>query len=108
VEGIAEVNYTSFTPESSVNGHAVPRFSIFKEGSSEKVATLIHCHMENFKVSRSGLPAQICAKDGKVYTAVYDSRFPEGVEEIPVIASFQQHTYGRFAVIRLDKKEGKK
>jgi len=93
--------------ETSTNGHAVPSFSIFQPFSNNKVETLIHCHMAQMKIKRDDLPAQICAKDGKVYTAVYDSRFPEKMQEIPVIISFQQHTYGRFAIIRLDKKQRK-
>lgn len=86
--------------EKSVEGHAVPRFSIFKPYSDEKVDTLIHCFIYNTTLKRSELPARLCPKDGLVYTCVYDSRMPEGVEDIPVVVSFQQHTYGRFAVIR--------
>jgi hypothetical protein len=68
------------------------------------VDTIKHCFMANEILKRHDLPANICARDGLVYTAVYDSRIPEGLESIPVIISFQSHTYGRFAVIRVDHK----
>ena len=90
--------------EKSTNGHAVPRFSIYKPFSNEKVDTLKHCFMTDAVLKRTELPANLCPKDGLVYTAVYDSRIPEGMEEIPVVISFQQHTYGRFAVIRVKNK----
>ena len=81
----------------------IPRFSIFKPYSKEKVETLQHCFMAEAVLKRDNLPATICADDGLVYNAHYDCRFPEGVEEVPVIISFQQHTYGRFAIIRVRK-----
>lgn len=100
------------TLETSTKGHAVPSFNIFKrpwdKSDNTKIETLIHCHMAQLRVSRKNLPAMICARDGKVYTAVYDSRMPEGKEEIEIIISFQQHTYGRFAVIRVAAENNRK
>ena len=86
--------------ETSTNGHAVPRFSIFvSTDSREKVKTLIHCFMSRTKIDTINPPANIKAGDGWVYQAVYDSRLP--VEKnADVIISFQRHTYGRFAIIR--------
>lgn len=94
--------------EKSVEGHAVPRFSIFKPYSQEKVDTLKACHMERMKLTRNDLPAMICAKDGLVYHAVYDSRIPQTTGEFEVVISFQQHTYGRYAVIRVVDKTKRK
>lgn len=91
--------------ETSVEGHAVPRFSIFKPYSTETVESLKHCFLVNTYLDRESLPAMICAKDGLIYTAVYDSRIPANLNRVPVIISFQQHTYGRFAVIRVDQKK---
>lgn len=91
--------------EKSVEGHAVPRFSIYKQYSMDKVDTLKHCFMQNAIFKRTELPANICAADGLIYTAVYDSRIPEGMHDIPVVISFQQHTYGRFAVIRVRQED---
>ena len=90
--------------ETSVQGHAVPRFSIFKPYSQDKVESLQHCFIVRTELERNSLPVNIVAKDGFVYQAVYDCRFPENATKIRVIISFQQHTYGRFAVIRLEKK----
>lgn len=87
--------------EKSVNGHCVPRFSIFKPYSQDKVDTLKHCFIKKMHLKRQDLPAQICADDGLVYQTVYDSRIPQGEDSFEVIISFQQHTYGRFAVIRV-------
>lgn len=87
--------------ESSVQGHAVPRFSIFKPYSTEKVDTLKHCFLKSAEFTRDNLPATILADDGLVYTVAYDSRIPKDAQRIPVVISFQQHTYGRFAVVRI-------
>ncbi len=94
--------------ETSTQGHAVPSFSIFLPFSNETVPTLKHCFLKNMTLDRADLPAQILADDGLVYTTVYDSRFPENLNKFPVVISFQQHTYGRFAVIRIDSKKFKR
>lgn len=86
--------------ETSVNGHQVPRFSIFKPFSQDKVETLKHCFIERTLIEVDNPPAVIKPKDGLVYTAVYDCRLPR-TKNCRVIISFQQHTFGRFAVIRL-------
>jgi hypothetical protein len=91
------------TLETSVSGHAVPTFNIFKPCSQEKVETLKHCFMDRMHITRDKLPSQICARDGLVYLAVYDCRFPETDKPVEIIISFQQHTYGRFAVVRVAK-----
>jgi hypothetical protein len=94
--------------EKSVEGHAVPRFSIFKEYSTEKVETLIHCFMKRTTLKRDSIPATILADDGHVYIAVYDSRFPSNANEFNVVISFQKHTYGRFAVIRVVNEQSRR
>jgi len=82
----------------------IPTFSIFKPGSNAKqVDTLIHCFLKREIMNSNDLPAHIRAADGIVYKTIYDSRFPP--EEFEVIISFQRHTYGNFAVVRLAKEE---
>lgn len=82
-----------------------PSFSIFKPNSSEKVDTLQHCFMKDQQFKRNDLPSQILAPDGLVYEAVYEDRIPLSMFFDGII-SFQQHTYGRFAIVRVkrDKK----
>lgn len=81
-----------------------PSFNIFKPGTkAEQVDTLIHCFLQRTIFNSSNLPAFIRAPDGIVYKAVYDSRFPAG--DFEVIISFQRHTYGSFAIVRLAKEE---
>lgn len=82
----------------------IPTFSIFKPGSeSELVDTLKHCFIERRVLDSADLPANIVAKDGLVYQTIYDSRVPQG--EFEAIISFQRHTYGKFAIIRVAKEE---
>jgi hypothetical protein len=78
-----------------------PTFSIVDPKSRRKVETLEHCFMQRIYVDKNNLPAMITAKDGLVYNAVYDCRFPEDRTKVEVIVSFQQHTYGRFAIVRI-------
>lgn len=80
-----------------------PSFSIFSSNTGEKVETLIHCFMETRTLERNSLPANICPADGIVYTCIYDTRIPEGVETFTAVISFQRHTFGNFAVIRIQK-----
>ena len=86
-----------------MNSPMIPTFSIFKAYSTDKVETLKHCFMKRDKMKRNDLPSQICADDGLVYQAVYDSRIPQTEDAFDVLISFQEHTYGRFAVIRVAK-----
>ncbi len=87
--------------ETSTQYHAVPTFSIFKGPmSDEKVESLIHCFIDRIYLDVENPPAVIKAKDGLVYTAAYDCRLPPK-GRIGVIISFQEHTFGRFAIIRL-------
>jgi hypothetical protein len=95
-------------PETSVENHAVPRFSIFDMGTGEKVKTLKSCFIKRVFFTRDNIPSQILASDGLVYTAVYDCRIPDVTGKIEFIISFQQHTYGRFAIVRLAKKNSNK
>lgn len=88
------------TLETSVSNHAVPRFSIY-DTSGKKVKTLIACFIQRIKFTRESVPSQILADDGLVYNAVYDCRIPNREGPIEFIVSFQKHTYGRFAIIRL-------
>lgn len=100
------MSYTLFTsrgPTYPGNIMTVPSFSIFKPNSTDKVETLEHCHIERITIHRHDLPAMLCANDGLVYQVVYDCRIPENVKEFEAIVSFQQHTYGRFAIVRLAK-----
>jgi hypothetical protein len=89
--------------ETSTRNHAVPTFSIFADpldkNNKTLVASLKTCFIKNAKIDITNPPAAIKAGDGWVYTAVYDSRLPVA-KEVDVIISFQQHTYGRFAIIR--------
>lgn len=85
--------------------HPTPTFSIYTD-TGDKVQSLIDCHIARQKLSRNNLPAMICAADGIVYQAIYDCRIPEGVQEFEAIISFQKHTYGKFAIVRIAK-EGK-
>lgn len=96
------MSYVLFGPDGPTypQNQQIPSFSIYKPCSKDKVETLKACFLQNQVLKRSELPSNLCPRDGLVYTCVYDSRMPEGLEEIPVIISFQQHTYGRFAVIR--------
>lgn len=80
-----------------------PSFSIYDPATGKSVDTLQTCHIKRQKMSRNDLPAMICADDGHIYTAVYDGRFPAGAEEVEVIISFQVHSYGKFAVVRIAK-----
>ena len=91
-------------PETSVENHAVPRFSILDFATGEKVKTLKSCFLKRISFTRADIPSQILASDGLVYNAVYDCRIPDRPGKIEFIVSFQQHTYGRFAVIRLASK----
>lgn len=77
-----------------------PTFSIFSFSTGNKISSLKHCFMDRMIIDIKNPPAIIKAKDGWVYSAIYDSRFPESIEKIEVIISFQAHTYGRFAIIR--------
>jgi hypothetical protein len=88
------------TLETSTNGHAVPRFSIFEPFSINKVPTLLHCFIKRSEIEVSNPPSIIKADDGYVYTAVYDCQLPRA-KKCRVIISFQRHTYGKFAIIRL-------
>jgi hypothetical protein len=82
--------------------YRVPSFSIYKSpNSNEKVETLTSCYFIRMDIDATNPPAVIKGNDGWVYTCVYDCRMPTGVTVIRAIVSFQQHTYGRFAVIRL-------
>lgn len=49
-----------------------------------------------------GIPDSIRIQDKVIYRAIYtDFIFPESdLTKIPVIISFQSHTYGNFAIIR--------
>lgn len=88
-----------------MNIPTTPNFSIFIPGSpNETVATLKHCFLERKILSATNLPANIVAQDGIVYQTVYDSKLPSN-GDFECIISFQSHTYGKFAVIRLAKEE---
>ena len=81
-----------------------PSFNIFKPGTkAEQVDTLIHCFLMREIMNSKNLPSHFRAPNGIVYQAVYDSRFPAG--DFEVIISFQKHTYGNFAIVRLAKEE---
>ena len=83
-----------------------PTFSIFKPGTkAEQVETLKHCFLERRILNKHELPAMICAKDGNVYQTVYDSKLPIDSAEFEVIISFQSHTYGKYAIVRLTREE---
>lgn len=81
-------------------------FSIFKPNSTVKVDTLKYCFIKRLTLKTLALPSTLTAEDGIVYNAVYDSRIPLRAE-VDVIVSFQAHTFGNFAVIRVvrDHKE---
>jgi len=89
---------------SPTSEYKVPSFSIYKDpNSAEKVETLTSCYFLRMDIDAKNPPAIIKGSDGWVYTCVYDCRFPADTDKARVIVSFQQHTYGRFAVIRLAK-----
>jgi hypothetical protein len=84
-----------------------PSFSIYEPNSTDQVSTLKSCFIQRMQFKRNDLPAQLCGDDGLVYQVVYDCRVPEGMFFDGII-SFQQHTYGKFAIVRVarDKKLG--
>ncbi len=75
-------------------------FSIF-DSSGKKVETLQSCFIKRANYKRDNLPSQILAGDGLVYNAVFDCRIPATDRDIEFIISFQKHTFGNFAIIRL-------
>jgi hypothetical protein len=82
-----------------------PSFSIYGE-AGYKVPTLKACFIESKTLQRDKLPANFVPSDGVVYKAVYDCRIPEA-ESFEAIISYQQHTYGNFAVVRVNKDKKK-
>jgi len=83
-----------------------PSFSIFKPGTiAEPYPTLKHCFLERRILNKNDLPAIICARDGNVYQVAYDSKIPASAEDFEVIISFQSHTYGNYAIVRLAREE---
>jgi hypothetical protein len=81
----------------------VPTFSIYLPNTDKDVPeTLKHCWLERKIMNSNSLPAIIVAGDGNAYTTVYDSRLPQD-GDFEAIISFQNHTYGKFAIIRVAK-----
>lgn len=79
-----------------------PSFSIYEPNSTNKVASLKACFIKEMEFKRNDLPSQICADDGLVYETIYEDRIPQTMF-FQGIVSFQQHTHGRYAVIRVKK-----
>lgn len=80
--------------------HETPAFQIL-DINGKPPESLIHCFLERSVISIINLPPKIKAKNGKIYKAVYDNvSWKEGDELIKVFISFQQHSYGNFAIIR--------
>lgn len=81
--------------------YKVPSFNVLENG--EKIPTMIHCFIEHMLLFCPDPPVSVKAKNGAVYTAVYDNlTLPTKNESatIRVIVSFQKHTYGSFAIVR--------
>lgn len=88
--------------EHSTEGHAVPRFSIYSE-PGVIVESLKKCFLKTITLDLNNLLAVIKGDDGYTYTVVYDTRFPAGQRKAICKVSFQHHSYGRFAIVRLEK-----
>ncbi len=77
-----------------------PTFTIEKDNPP---ATLEHCFLKHMLVDLQNPPALIKGNNGSIYQAIYDSvELPlEGNKQaVPVIVSFQKHSYGKFAIVR--------
>ena len=81
--------------------HPIPTFNVLESGKRKE--TLIHCFLQRTTITYN--PAirltDILAKNGEVYTIVWDCSVPGSIQNMNVIISFQKHTYGNFAIIRL-------
>ena len=77
-----------------------PSFTVLDK-NGVLLPSIKHCFIEHMLIPIANPPVTLRAKNGISYQAVYDSiRLPETGEYIKAIVSFQQHTYGNFAVIR--------
>lgn len=77
----------------------LPSFNILHKGV--KSPTLIHSFLIRTTISLRPVPQHIKAKNGEVYRVYWDMPSLPDVDSIQAIISFQKHTYGNFAVIRL-------
>lgn len=80
-----------------------PTWNILKrDGSGEKVESLIHCFLERKILDLSdGIPVFITATGGQRYQCIYDNFYlPEDTTNCAVLISYQAHTYGNYAIIR--------
>ena len=80
--------------------HPIPTFSILESGKRKE--TLIHCFLERVlqSVDPENLPLSVKAKNGEVYSIIWDFPLPKQKEYIHTIISFQKHTYGNYAIVR--------
>ena len=84
----------------SLLNHPIPTFSILEHGQRKE--TLIHCFLQRITLDfdPANPPTGITAKNGETYSIIWDFSKPAIIASIPVIISFQKHTYGSFAIIR--------
>lgn len=87
------------------NGYTVPTFKV-TDADGNNIPTLQHCFIVHLILDANKPPVTLRGADGGIYTTVYDNvKVPRDTKDpeaslIRVIASFQKHTYGSFAVIR--------
>ena len=84
----------------NLNHASIPTFNILENGKRKE--TLIHCFLErsSMDLDPENLPTSVMAKNGEVYTIIWDFPKPMIKMNIHVIISFQKHTFGNFAIVR--------
>jgi len=78
----------------------MPSFTVM-DTEGNLIPTIKHCFIQHMIIPLLVPPKTMRADNGHIYQCVYDSvRIKHGQETLKAIVSFQEHTYGRFAVIR--------
>lgn len=78
----------------------IPTFNVLESGKRKE--SLIHCFLQRTTVYSGSIQniSNVVAKNGETYSVIWDFIAPVHNQDIPVIISFQKHTYGNFAIIR--------
>ena len=82
---------------------SIPGFSVFRGHKRLESVNRYHMEIASMNIEKAMRGESTITKHGIAYTRVYDSvRLPEdpAIKQIVVAISFQEHTYGNFAVIR--------
>ena len=82
---------------------SIPGFSVFRGHKRIESVNRYHMEIANMNIEKAFRGEPTITKNDIIYTRVYDSvRLPDDpkIKNLTVAISFQEHTYGNFAVIR--------